>query len=39
MIESLPRPLEGNTAMSYEFILWIATATYGLHILEEYELN
>lgn len=25
--------------MSYEFVLWIAIAAYGLHILEEYELN
>lgn len=25
--------------MSCEYVLWIATAAYGLHILEEYELN
>lgn len=25
--------------MTYEYVLWIATAAYGLHILEEYELN
>jgi hypothetical protein len=27
------------TSMSHEHILWIALAAYGLHILEEYELN
>jgi hypothetical protein len=26
-------------AMSHEHVLWIALAAYGLHILEEYELN
>lgn len=25
--------------MSHEFVLWIALAAYGLHILEEFELN
>jgi Protein of unknown function with HXXEE motif len=25
--------------MSHEYVLWIAVAAYGLHILEEYELN
>jgi len=25
--------------MSHEHVLWIAVAAYGLHILEEYELN
>lgn len=25
--------------MSPEFVLWIATACYGVHILEQYELN
>ena len=25
--------------MSHEYILWIALAAYGVHILEEYELN
>jgi hypothetical protein len=25
--------------MSSEYVLWVATAAYGLHILEEYELN
>jgi hypothetical protein len=25
--------------MSHEYVLWIALAAYGLHILEEYELN
>src|SRR3954447_16156422 len=26
-------------AMTSEYVLWIATAAYALHILEEYELN
>jgi hypothetical protein len=25
--------------MTHEYVLWLATAAYGLHILEEYELN
>lgn len=25
--------------MSHEYVLWIALAAYGLHILEEFELN
>jgi hypothetical protein len=25
--------------MTHEYVLWIATAAYGFHILEEYELN
>src|SRR5947209_3265328 len=25
--------------MSHEYVLWIATAAYGVHILEEYELG
>lgn len=25
--------------MSHEYVLWIATAAYGFHILEEYDLN
>lgn len=25
--------------MSHEYLLWICTACYGIHILEEYELN
>jgi hypothetical protein len=25
--------------MSHDYVLWIATACYGMHILEEYELN
>ena len=25
--------------MSHEYVLWVALAAYGIHILEEYELN
>ncbi len=29
----------GESTMSREYVLWIATIAYGLHMLEEYEYN
>src|SRR5215813_4721313 len=31
--------VDREVAMSREYVLWIAVAAYGLHILEEFELN
>ena len=28
-----------ETVLSHDYVLWVALAAYGLHILEEYELN
>ena len=33
------RKLLGSLSMSLTDLLWLATAAYGVHILEEYQLN